>query len=128
MQHVRGDSATSVDLIDPLPTELLQISRYVAREAIHPLLPCSCPERLVRHPPSRCWSCADSLDRKVAVVLEELGLTYHSIYLDFEKTEQKSPEHTKYNPNGRIPTIIDHKNNDFVLWYVSCRATKLRHV
>lgn len=53
---------------------------------------------------------------KVAVVLEELGLTYHSIYLDFEKNEQKSPEHVKLNPNGRIPTIIDHKNNDLVLW------------
>lgn len=53
---------------------------------------------------------------KVAVVLEELGLTYHPIYLDFDKNEQKSPEHIKYNPNGRIPTIIDHKNGDLVLW------------
>ena len=56
--------------------------------------------------------------RKVATVLEELGLTYHPIYLDFGKGEHKAPEHTKYNPNGRIPTIIDHKNNDLVLWYV----------
>ena len=54
--------------------------------------------------------------RKVAMVLEELGLTYESIYLDFQKGEHKLPEHVKYNPNGRIPTIIDHKNNDFVLW------------
>ncbi|PSS32159.1 hypothetical protein PHLCEN_2v2067 [Hermanssonia centrifuga] len=53
---------------------------------------------------------------KVAIVLEELGLTYESIYLDFQKGEQKAPEHTKYNPNGRIPTLIDHKNNDFTLW------------
>ncbi|KAJ3554307.1 hypothetical protein NM688_g3180 [Phlebia brevispora] len=53
---------------------------------------------------------------KVAIVLEELGLTYEPIYLDFQKGEQKAPEHTKYNPNGRIPTLIDHKNDDFVLW------------
>jgi len=53
---------------------------------------------------------------KVAIVLEELGLTYETIYFDFQKGEQKSAEHTKYNPNGRIPTIIDHKNNDYTLW------------
>jgi len=53
---------------------------------------------------------------KVAYVLQELGLTYHSIYLDFSKDEHKAPEYTKFNPNGRIPAIIDHKNNDFVLW------------
>lgn len=55
--------------------------------------------------------------RKVAAVLEELGLTYESIYLDFGKGEHKAPEYTtKFNPNGRIPAIIDHKNNDFILW------------
>ncbi|KAI0702241.1 glutathione S-transferase C-terminal-like protein [Earliella scabrosa] len=53
---------------------------------------------------------------KVAFVLEELGLTYESVYLDFGKGEQKAPEHTKYNPNGRIPTLIDHHNGDFVIW------------
>ena len=37
------------------------------------------------------------------MVLEELGLSYESIYLDLSKGEQKGPEHTKYNPNGRIP-------------------------
>lgn len=54
--------------------------------------------------------------RKVAIVLEELGLSYETIYLDFAKKEQKDENHTKYNPNGRIPTLIDHKNNDFVIW------------
>ncbi|KAF9809796.1 hypothetical protein IEO21_07271 [Rhodonia placenta] len=53
---------------------------------------------------------------KVAFVLTELGLTYESIYLDFGKNEQKAAEYTKYNPNGRIPTLIDHKDNDFVVW------------
>jgi len=53
---------------------------------------------------------------KVAFVLEELGLTYESIYLNFQLKEQKAPEFVKYNPNGRIPALIDHKNNDFVIW------------
>lgn len=53
---------------------------------------------------------------KVAMVLNELGLTYESIYLEFNTGELKAPEYTKYNPNGRIPTIIDHANDDFVVW------------
>ena len=57
--------------------------------------------------------------RKVVIALEELGLTYEPIYLDLTtKQEHKAPEYTKYNPNGRIPTLIDHKNNDLVIWSV----------
>ncbi|PCH40713.1 glutathione S-transferase C-terminal-like protein [Wolfiporia cocos MD-104 SS10] len=53
---------------------------------------------------------------KVVFVLEELGLTYESKYLDFAKNEHKTPEHVALNPNGRIPTLIDHANKDFVVW------------
>lgn len=53
---------------------------------------------------------------KVAYVLSELGLTYELVFLEFDKKEQKSPEFLKLNPNGRIPALIDHGNNDFVLW------------
>ncbi|KAH9910405.1 glutathione S-transferase C-terminal-like protein [Epithele typhae] len=53
---------------------------------------------------------------KVAMVLEELGLTYESIYLDFFKGEQKAPAYTQYNPNGRTPTLIDHHNGDLTIW------------
>ena len=56
------------------------------------------------------------IPRKTAIVLEELGLTYESVYLDFGKQEHKGPEYLKINPNGRIPTIIDHHNNDFIVW------------
>ena len=58
------------------------------------------------------------LNRKVAFVLEELGLSYESVYLDFNKGEHKAPEFLKFNPNGRVPAIVDHKNNDFILWYI----------
>ncbi len=53
---------------------------------------------------------------KVAILLEELNLTYQTIYLDFQSKEQKQPAHTSLNPNGRIPTLIDHKNKDFAVW------------
>jgi len=53
---------------------------------------------------------------KVAFVLEELGLTYESKYLDFQAGEHKASEHTQYNPNGRIPSLVDHHNNDFAIW------------
>ncbi|KAI0821214.1 glutathione transferase Ure2p5 [Irpex lacteus] len=53
---------------------------------------------------------------KVAMVMEELGLTYQETFVNFKNLEQKDPTHTQYNPNGRIPTLIDHWNNDFVVW------------
>ncbi|OBZ71431.1 Glutathione S-transferase 1 [Grifola frondosa] len=52
---------------------------------------------------------------KAAIALEELGLTYHTIYFNFDKLEHKNAEYVKLNPNGRIPTIIDHHNNDFTV-------------
>ena len=50
------------------------------------------------------------------IVLEELGLTYESIYLDFTKGEQNEPRHTNLNPNARIPTLVDHQNGDYTIW------------
>jgi glutathione S-transferase len=33
--------------------------------------------------------------------------------IDFDKREQKEPWYLKINPNGRIPTIVDHDNGGF---------------
>ena len=60
------------------------------------------------------------------MVLEELGLTYESVYLDFSKKQHKAPEFTKYNPNGRIPALIDHQNGDFVIWCVAPPPRRVR--
>ena len=60
--------------------------------------------------------------RKVAFVLNILGLTYEPRYLKFN--EIKCEEHLQYNPNGRIPTLIDHLNGDFVIWYCDSRLCR----
>ncbi|KAI0372096.1 glutathione S-transferase C-terminal-like protein [Pilatotrama ljubarskyi] len=53
---------------------------------------------------------------KVALVLHELGLEYETVNVDTTKNEQKSPEFLKLNPNGRVPVLVDHNNNDFTIW------------
>lgn len=44
---------------------------------------------------------------KVSILLEETGLPYEPHRVDFETTEQKSPEFLSLNPNGKIPAILD---------------------
>ena len=64
---------------------------------------------------------------KPVIFLEEAGVEYDLTYVDFSKNEQKAPEYIKkLNPNGKIPTIVDRSNNDFVvfesgaiLWYLA---------
>ena len=45
--------------------------------------------------------------QKVAIMLEEVGLTYTPHLLDFSKGEQKAPAYLAINPNGKIPAIVD---------------------
>ena len=97
-----------------------QPANYVPRETIYLVHTRSWTQRLVYLllPPNIFCIKTDPIRRKVAIVLEELGLTYESVYLDFSKQEQKAPDYLKINPNGRIPAIIDHQNGDFAVWYV----------
>ncbi|KAI0360535.1 glutathione S-transferase C-terminal-like protein [Trametes cingulata] len=50
------------------------------------------------------------------VVLHELGLEYETVNIDLSKNEQKSPDFVKLNPNGRVPALVDHSNDDFAIW------------
>lgn len=57
------------------------------------------------------------------MILNELGIKYDTIMVDvFEsgsndaKIMWKSDYIAKINPNGRIPAIVDHTANDFILW------------
>lgn len=53
---------------------------------------------------------------KVAAVLSELGIKYHTFNIDLHKHEERLPSYVELNPNARIPTIVDHDNDDFTLW------------
>jgi len=53
---------------------------------------------------------------KVSIMLEEIGLDYAVHPIELDKQEQKEPEFLAMNPNGRIPVIVDHDNDDFVVF------------
>jgi GST-like protein len=48
--------------------------------------------------------------RKVAICLEEMGLTYQTHMVNLKEQEQKTPEFLAMNPNGRIPVIVDNSD------------------
>ena len=54
--------------------------------------------------------------RKVALLLEEIGLEYKMIPINIGKDEQFDPEFLKISPNNKIPAIVDHENDDFPLF------------
>lgn len=45
---------------------------------------------------------------RVSTYLSALGLPYDYVKVDITKGESKKPEFLKLNPNGRIPTLVDH--------------------
>jgi GST-like protein len=53
---------------------------------------------------------------KVAITLEELAIPYTVRPIKLSSGEQKESWYTALNPNGKIPTIVDHAANDFVVF------------
>ena len=53
---------------------------------------------------------------KVSIALEEMGLPYTFRHIKLSEMEQKQDWYVKLNPNGRIPTLIDHDNGDFAIF------------
>ncbi|KAG1647489.1 Glutathione S-transferase GST-6.0 [Nymphon striatum] len=42
----------------------------------------------------------------VAITLEEAGLPYEPLKVDFSKAEQTKPDYLKLNPKGRVPALV----------------------
>ncbi|MFP5441386.1 MAG: glutathione S-transferase family protein [Gammaproteobacteria bacterium] len=53
---------------------------------------------------------------KVSIALEEMGIPYSFRALNLLALEQRQDWFLKINPNGRIPAIVDHDNDDFVVF------------
>lgn len=53
---------------------------------------------------------------KASVMLEEIGMPYNVHAIDLSTGDQKLPEFTKLNPNGRIPAMVDTDNDDVVIF------------
>ena len=63
---------------------------------------------------------------KPLIFLHEAEIDYDLVPISFAKKEQKSDWYKALNPNGRIPTIVDLSNDNFVvfesgaiLWYLA---------
>jgi GST-like protein len=53
---------------------------------------------------------------KISIALEEMGLPYTWRHIKLSEKEQKADWYVKLNPNGRIPTLVDHDNGDFAIF------------
>lgn len=53
---------------------------------------------------------------KASIALEELQLPYEVHRIDLRAMDQKEEWFLELNPNGRIPTIVDHDADDFVVF------------
>ena len=49
---------------------------------------------------------------KISIMLEEIGLDYAVVALNLRESEQRENWFLEINPNGRIPAIVDHSNDD----------------
>ncbi|MEQ9072228.1 MAG: glutathione S-transferase N-terminal domain-containing protein [Sandaracinaceae bacterium] len=53
---------------------------------------------------------------KASIALEELALPYETRALDLMQGDQKNAAYLAINPNGRIPAIVDHDEDDFAVF------------
>ena len=53
---------------------------------------------------------------KASIALEEMELPYTVRPIALSKGEQKADWYVALNPNGRIPTIVDHDEGDFAVF------------
>jgi len=54
--------------------------------------------------------------QKISIALEELGIEYRVHAIDLGARAQKQDWFLRINPNGRIPAIVDHGNEDLAVF------------
>ncbi|MEO1285993.1 MAG: glutathione S-transferase, partial [Pseudomonadota bacterium] len=59
-------------------------------------------------PAIQLYTAATMNGYKSVIFLEEAEVPYTLTTVNFSKQEQKTPEFLGLNPNGKIPTIVDH--------------------
>lgn len=74
---------------------------------------------MAEKPALTLFTAATPNGQKVSILLEELGVPYTVHAVDLSSGAQKAPEYLQLNPNGKIPTIIDHEAGDFAV-FESC--------
>ena len=52
--------------------------------------------------------------KKISIMLEEINFEYKVTEISLSKNQQLEPEFKKISPFGKIPVIIDHKNNETI--------------
>ena len=62
------------------------------------------------------YTAATPNGRKASIMLEECTLNYNVHTLALGEGEQKQDWYLQINPNGRIPAIVDHNNEDFTVF------------
>lgn len=53
---------------------------------------------------------------KASITLEELDIKYNTQAIDISTGEQKEDWFLQVNPNGRIPALVDHGNDDLAVF------------
>lgn len=53
---------------------------------------------------------------KVSIMLEELGVPYKVTHIRLADRMQKEDWYVRLNPNGRIPTLVDHEAGGFAVF------------
>ena len=65
---------------------------------------------------------------KVALCLEEMGLSYELVPIDSRKGEQHAPSFMAINPNAKVPAIVDGDETVFdsnaILLYLTEKTGK----
>ena len=62
------------------------------------------------------YTAATPNGRKASIMLEECALEYNVHPVALDNGEQKQDWYLQINPNGRIPAIIDHEQNDLAIF------------